>query len=97
MEFSHVKPFATVADISIEISQAFEAEILKIEAGCLVRPEMEAVRHLHIIQSQLARLKRTLTPLRNVLYTLRDQDVQRASASLLYGVPSHGFLSLIHI
>jgi hypothetical protein len=35
-----------VVDIAIEISQAFEAEILKIEAGCLIRPEMGAVRHL---------------------------------------------------
>lgn len=74
-----------VVDIAIEINQAFEAEILKIEASCLVKPQMESVRHLHIISSQLTRIKRTLAPLSHVLYTMRDQDNQRALASLLYG------------
>ncbi|KAG7571526.1 hypothetical protein FFLO_00542 [Filobasidium floriforme] len=79
-----------VVDIAIEISQAFEAEILKIEAGCLIRPEMGAVRHLHVISSQLTRLKRTLSPLSRVLYTLRNRDQERALASLLYGAKSSG-------
>ncbi|KAJ9123273.1 hypothetical protein QFC22_001471 [Naganishia vaughanmartiniae] len=78
-----------VVDIAIEITQAFESEILKMEAGCLVNPQMESVRHLHIISSQLTRLKRTLSPLAHVLYTLRDRDSQRALVSALYG-SSHG-------
>ncbi|KAJ9107443.1 hypothetical protein QFC21_000896 [Naganishia friedmannii] len=78
-----------VVDIAIEITQAFESEILKMEAGCLVNPQMESVRHLHIISSQLTRLKRTLSPLAHVLYTLRDRDSQRALVSALYGSP-HG-------
>ena len=77
-------------DIAIEISQAFEAEILKIEAGCLIRPEMGAVRHLHVISSQLTRLRRTLSPLSRVLYTLRNRDQERALASLLYGNKASG-------
>jgi len=80
-----IPPSLAVVDIAIEISQAFEAEILKIEAGCLIRPEMEAVRHLHVISSQLTRMKRTLGPLARVLYTLRNRDQERALASLLYG------------
>lgn len=79
-----------MVDIAIEISQAFEAEILKIEAGCLIRPEMEAVRHLHVISSQLTRMKRTLGPLARVLYTLRNRDQERALASLLYGARPGG-------
>lgn len=78
-----------MVDIAIEITQAFESEILKMEAGCLVNPQMESVRHLHIISSQLTRLKRTLSPLSHVLYTLRDRDSQRALVSALYG-SSHG-------
>jgi hypothetical protein len=72
-------------DVGIELSQAFEAEILKIEASTLVKPQMESVRHLHVISSQLTRVKRTLSPIAHILYTLRDQDTQRALASVLYG------------
>lgn len=84
-----ILPYSAVVDIAIEITQAFESEILKMEAGCLVNPQMESVRHLHIISSQLTRLKRTLSPLAHVLYTLRDRDSQRALVSALYG-SSHG-------
>lgn len=42
---------------------------------------METVRHLHVLSSQLIRLRRTLTPLLHVLYNLRDQDVQRSQAA----------------
>jgi hypothetical protein len=88
VDFPSVK--CSVVDIAIEISQAFEAEILKIEAGCLIRPEMGAVRHLHVISSQLTRLRRTLSPLSRVLYTLRNRDQERALASLLYGNKASG-------
>lgn len=53
-----------------------------MEAGCLIHAEMESVRHLHVISSQLVRLKRYWMPLLRVLYTLRDQDSVRASAFL---------------
>jgi hypothetical protein len=86
---STTHPPHKVVDIAIEITQAFESEILKMEAGCLVNPQMESVRHLHIISSQLTRLKRTLSPLSHVLYTLRDRDSQRALVSALYGT-THG-------
>lgn len=71
-------------DLEIEVTKTFENEILKMEAGCLVNPQMEMVRKLFVITSQMARLKRALSPLSKVLYTLRDQDAQRALASMLY-------------
>ncbi len=74
-----------VVDIAIEITKAFEQEILKMEAGCLIHAEMETVRHLHVISSQLIRLRRHWMPLQRVLYTLRDQDSIRAAASSMGG------------
>nr|XP_031861972.1 uncharacterized protein CI109_002385 [Kwoniella shandongensis]KAA5529044.1 hypothetical protein CI109_002385 [Kwoniella shandongensis] len=71
----------TVVDLAIEISQTFEAEILKLEASVLVDPQMETVRHLHVLSSQLIRLKRSLTPLLHVCYIVRDQDIQRSAAA----------------
>nr|XP_018266065.1 uncharacterized protein I303_00034 [Kwoniella dejecticola CBS 10117]OBR88223.1 hypothetical protein I303_00034 [Kwoniella dejecticola CBS 10117] len=69
------------ADLAIEISQTFESELLKLEASVLVNPQMETVRHLHILSSQLIRLRRSLTPLLHLCYIVRDQDAQRSVAA----------------
>ncbi|WVO24084.1 uncharacterized protein IAS62_005448 [Cryptococcus decagattii] len=75
----------TVVDLAIEVSQRFENEILKLEASVLVDPEMETVRHLHVLSSQLIRLRRSLTPLLHVCYVIRDQDIQRSAAASAVG------------
>jgi len=43
--------------------------------------QIETVRHLHILSSQLIRLRRSLTPLLHVAYIIRDQDAQRSAAA----------------
>lgn len=42
---------------------------------------METVRHLHILSSQLIRLRRSLAPLLRVCYIVRDQELQRSRAA----------------
>ena len=42
---------------------------------------METVRHLHVLSSQLIRLRRSLTPLFHVVHIIRDQDAQRSQAA----------------
>lgn len=68
---------------------------MKVEATVLVDPQvrppkpslfgadkqMETVRHLHILSSQLIRLRRSLAPLLRVCYIVRDQEVQRSRAA----------------
>ncbi|WVQ82784.1 hypothetical protein IAT38_004916 [Cryptococcus sp. DSM 104549] len=71
----------TVVDLAVEITQTFESEILNLEASVLVDPQMETVRHLHVLSSQLIRLRRSLTPLLHVCYIVRDQDLQRSAAA----------------
>ena len=39
------------------------------------------MRHLHVLSSQLIRLRRSLTPLLHVAYIIRDQDAQRSAAA----------------
>jgi len=46
---------------------------------------METVRHLHVLSSQLIRLRRSLTPLLKVAYIIRDQDAQRSQAASALG------------
>ena len=51
---------------------------------------METVRHLHVLSSQLIRLRRSLAPLLKVCYIIRDQDFQRSqAASALATNPRH--------
>lgn len=47
--------------------------------------QMETVRHLHVLSSQLIRLRRSLTPLLHVCYVIRDQDIQRSAAASAVG------------
>lgn len=68
-------------DLSIEIAQAFEAEILKAESQVLVSPELEFVRRLFIVQAQITRFRRQLTPLLYACYIIRDQDTARSAAA----------------
>lgn len=42
---------------------------------------METVRHLHVLSSQLIRLRRSLTPLLHICYIIRDQDNMRSAAA----------------
>lgn len=46
---------------------------------------METVRHLHVLSSQLIRLRRSLTPLLHLCYVIRDQDIQRSVAASAVG------------
>lgn len=68
-------------DLDLEISQAFESEILKAESRVLVQAQLEFVRHLFIIQAQITRFRRQLTPLLYACYIMRDQDTTRATAA----------------
>jgi hypothetical protein len=68
-------------DLSIEIAQAFEAEILKAEGQVLVSPQLEFVRRLFIVQAQITRFRRQLTPLLYACYIIRDQDTARSAAA----------------
>jgi hypothetical protein len=59
---------------------------------------MATVRALHILQQDLAQHKRTLEPIKAVVYGLRRYDTDRAAALVseedkLKGVEAKGFMS----
>jgi hypothetical protein len=59
---------------------------------------MATVRALHILQQDLAQHKRTLEPIKAVVYGLRRYDTDRAAALVseedkLKGVEARGFMS----
>ncbi|BGP49160.1 hypothetical protein JCM10450v2_005043 [Rhodotorula kratochvilovae] len=69
------------ADDALEIVDEFREQLTTLESRVLTRPDMDDVRHLHILSSQLLLLKSTLTPLQLLLQSLRSQDDAKAAAA----------------
>jgi Mg2+ and Co2+ transporter CorA len=87
-----------VVDRVFAIVDAYQSNILALEHRILLRPQMFAVQALHILQQDLAQHKRTLEPIRTVVYGLRRYDADRAAALVpdedkLAGVQPQGFMS----
>ncbi|BGP56130.1 hypothetical protein JCM8202v2_003741 [Rhodotorula sphaerocarpa] len=69
------------ADDALDIIDEFRDQLTNLESRVLSRPDMDDVRHLHILSSQLLLLKSTLTPLQLLLQALRSQDDAKAAAA----------------
>ncbi|GJE89653.1 magnesium transporter-like protein [Phanerochaete sordida] len=85
-----------VVDQALEIVEAYHEKILKLEKSILLKPNMKHVRRLHIFQEELILHKRTLEPIKTVVYGLRRYDVDRVAAlyeTLDPGVKVQGYMS----
>ncbi|KZT73375.1 hypothetical protein DAEQUDRAFT_721973 [Daedalea quercina L-15889] len=69
-----------IVDSALEVVEEYQAKILRIEQEVLIKPSMETVRRLHILQGDLILHKRTLEPIKTVIYGLRRYDDDRAAA-----------------
>ncbi|KAJ3552967.1 hypothetical protein NM688_g3872 [Phlebia brevispora] len=69
-----------VVDQALEVVEEYQSKILKLEQSVLLKPEMKHVRRLHILQGDLILHKRTLEPIKTVIYGLRRYDVDRVAA-----------------
>ncbi|KAI0673968.1 hypothetical protein C8Q78DRAFT_663457 [Trametes maxima] len=69
-----------VVDQALEVVEEYQGKILKIEQAVLFKPSMKTVRRLHILQGDLILHKRTLEPIKTVIYGLRRYDVDRVLA-----------------
>ncbi|BGP71251.1 hypothetical protein NBRC10513v2_004619 [Rhodotorula toruloides] len=69
------------ADDALEIVDEFRETLTMLESRVLARPDMDDVRHLHILSSQLLLLKSTFTPLQLLLQAIRSQDDAKAAAA----------------
>ncbi|EKM61657.1 uncharacterized protein PHACADRAFT_248392 [Phanerochaete carnosa HHB-10118-sp] len=85
-----------VVDQALEVVEEYQHKILKLERAVLLKPSMKHVRRLHILQGDLILHKRTLEPIKTVIYGLRRYDVDRVAAlseSLDPAVKVQGFMS----
>ncbi|GJJ13365.1 hypothetical protein Clacol_007617 [Clathrus columnatus] len=69
-----------VVDQAMAVVEEYHKMLVKLESEVLLKPKVASVRHLHIISGDLALHKRTLEPLRSLIYGLRRYDYDRCVA-----------------
>ncbi|KAJ3865714.1 magnesium transporter [Lentinula novae-zelandiae] len=69
-----------IVDKALEVIDEYHLKIKKFERQVLLKPEVTTVRNLHILSGDLILHKRTLEPIKTVVYGLRRYDLDRAAA-----------------
>ncbi|KAF8167264.1 hypothetical protein B0H34DRAFT_669750 [Crassisporium funariophilum] len=88
-----------VVDKALQVIDQYHTNITKFERDILLRPKMNTVRSLHILSGDLILHKRTLEPIKTLVYGLRRYDVDRCAALVDSSDPSNkdvkvvGFMS----
>ncbi|KAF7361048.1 hypothetical protein MSAN_01135400 [Mycena sanguinolenta] len=88
-----------VVDKAVQVIDAYHDQISKIEAQILRKPKPSTVRTLHIVSGDLVLHKRTLEPIKTLVYGLRRYDKDRCAALVdesdegNSGQPIVGFMS----
>ncbi|KAI6120937.1 hypothetical protein EDD16DRAFT_809478 [Pisolithus croceorrhizus] len=85
-----------VVDSAFDVVDAFHEKVLELEHDILLKPSIKAISRLHILSGDLALHKRTMEPLKMVIYGLRRYDEDRCTALVEPGdrkVKVWGFMS----
>ncbi|KAJ8475432.1 hypothetical protein ONZ45_g15609 [Pleurotus djamor] len=69
-----------IVDQALEVIDAYHLKIKKFERDILLKPKMKTVRNLHILSGDLILHKRTLEPIKTIVYGLRRYDLDRCAA-----------------
>ncbi|KAH8825542.1 magnesium transporter [Flagelloscypha sp. PMI_526] len=72
-----------IVDRILEMMDVYQDRINTLENSVLLDPDMEVVRSLHILSGELILHKRTLEPIKTVLFGLRRYDAERTRAAKL--------------
>ncbi|VDB86254.1 unnamed protein product [Peniophora sp. CBMAI 1063] len=84
-----------IVDGALEVVEEYHAKINKLERAVLIKPQVKTVRDLHILSEDLILHKRTLGPIKTLVYGLRRYDVDRCAALVEGGStePVVGYMS----
>lgn len=69
-----------VVDKALEVVDAYQDKLLKLEHQVLVKPDVNTVRYLHIVSGDLTLHRQTLDPIKTLIFGLRRYDVDRCAA-----------------
>ncbi|KAK0209054.1 hypothetical protein DFS33DRAFT_498400 [Desarmillaria ectypa] len=67
-------------DKALEVIDVYHAKIQKFERAIHYKPKIKTVRNLHLLNEDLILHKRTMEPIRTVVYGLRRYDLDRCAA-----------------
>ncbi|KAF8328271.1 uncharacterized protein EI90DRAFT_1620505 [Cantharellus anzutake] len=76
-----------IVDDALRVIDCYHDKILSLERQILIKPKMMSVRQLHILSGDITLHKRTLTPLRSLVYGLRRYDLARCQALVSSAAP----------
>ncbi|KAF9535631.1 magnesium transporter [Crepidotus variabilis] len=88
-----------IIDRTLAVVDRFHSNITKYEHDILLRPKMKTVKLLHILSGDLILHKRTLEPIKTMIYGLRRYDIDRCAALIDSSDPNNkdvqvvGFMS----
>ncbi|KAL7752688.1 hypothetical protein RI367_001690 [Sorochytrium milnesiophthora] len=69
----------TIVDHTIPVVEYYNSEISRLEAVVLGSPEMKYTKYLHVLQGELALLRRTLIPTKFLLHNLRNTPIEQGN------------------
>ncbi|PPR02360.1 hypothetical protein CVT24_011704 [Panaeolus cyanescens] len=84
-----------IVDRSLQVVDEYHARINKYEHDILLRSNMKNVRRLHILSGDLILHKRTLEPIKTLVYGLRRYDVDRCAALIDSSDPANKDVKIV--
>ncbi|KAG8775230.1 hypothetical protein FRC16_004865, partial [Serendipita sp. 398] len=85
-----------IVDQTLQVIEKYGDKINESETKVLLKPNMEVVRSLHILSADLTLRKRTMQPLKSLIYGLRRFDTERTIAACTVAgqpAPAQGYMS----
>ncbi|GLB43551.1 putative corA-like Mg2+ transporter protein [Lyophyllum shimeji] len=84
-----------IVDNALEVIDEYHAKINMFERAVLLKPNAKIVRHLHILSGDLIMHKRTLEPIKTLIYGLRRYDVDRCAALIDMSDPANANVRVV--
>ncbi|VDB86233.1 unnamed protein product [Peniophora sp. CBMAI 1063] len=74
-----------VVDRTLEVTEEYHRRIQRLERVVLIKPKVSTVRALHVLSGDLILHKRTMGPIKTLVYGLRRYDADRCAAVMSLG------------
>lgn len=84
-----------IVDRALQVVDAYHDKIDKFERDILIKPKVKIIRHLHILSGDLILHKRTLDPIKTLVYGLRRYDVDRCAALIDTSDPANAKVPVV--
>ncbi|TFK24275.1 magnesium transporter [Coprinopsis marcescibilis] len=82
-------------DKALQVIDEYHAKIAKFERKILMKPNMNTVKALHILDGDLILHKRTLDPIKTMIFGLRRYDLDRVAALIDMSDPANKDVKVI--